>query len=217
MRLFQRSITTNFQGPTDSSQREVLPVGISRVQTDGYLGIAYVTQDGETLSMFCLNPGKARHIVHCPKNVMVVVECDATCKWSVKKSNRYEPADPNRVEMAVVRPKSDFEEMQDYLNEAAARALGAENARKLRSGEMEIDTSMDDYSDEHEQDAHVPLSIHQMTLITEQISQDIKKEKKRLASLAPAKPSSSVDKPPPLDLPSKTEGNDKPEGASKES
>lgn len=167
----------SFVGPQDSSKDEVLPVGLCRVSCMDIIGIGFVNADGEVQSMFSLNPGK-EHIVNVPSDVQVVVECSPKVKWFVKWSNRFNKSDPTRIEAALLRPRSDREEMQDYFNELTARALGGELASQLRSGVAEFDHTNDDYSEDHEDDCVTPFSTYQLGLIIDQLQADLKHQVK---------------------------------------
>lgn len=163
----------SFQGPAGIDE-DTLPCGLSRVTCQGFLGIGFVDVENKNIvSMFSLEPGK-RHVIRRPENVRVIVECEPETVWFVEYSNRFNQSDPNRVEAALLRPRSPKEEMQDYLNEVAARALGKEIADGLRKGTLEIDMENDDYSEYLEDDEHAPLSVHQMRMIIDELEKDIR-------------------------------------------
>lgn len=191
-----------FTGPTSMDQCSI-PVGLSRVTCNGFIGIAFINPESkEIVSMFSLEPGK-RHVVKCPDGVLVVVECAPDVQWYVEYSNRFNKSDPTRVETTLVRPRTQQEEMQDYLNEVAARAAGAEHARMLREGKAEFDMSNDDWSETHEDDQIAPLTVYQMEGILKILQEDIAAERqvqKDIEEEDPAIPlqnrSSSVDEPP---------------------
>lgn len=165
------------EGPSDASDINPLPVGLSRVSCiGGYIGIAFVNHESrEILSMFSLEPGKV-HVVNVPNGVHVVVECESDVRWSVSYSNRFNKSDPTRIETTLLRPRTPQEEMQDYLNEVAARAAGDEVASNLRSGNYEVDMENDDYSEHLEDDLHAPLTVYQMEGIINEIQKDIEYE-----------------------------------------
>lgn len=164
-----------FTGPTGIDE-DTLPCGLSRVTCHGFIGIAFVDVENKNIvNMFSLEPGK-RHVIRRPENVRVIVECEPETVWFVEYSNRFNQSDPNRVEAALLRPRTPQEEMQDYLNEVAARALGAEIADGLRKGTHEIDMENDDYSEYLEDDEHAPLSVHQMKLIIDELEKDIREQ-----------------------------------------
>lgn len=163
---------------------QIFPVGLSKVTTDSMLSIAYIDRHGQVQSMFVLNPGQ--HRVSLPAHVHVVVSTAKNAKWSVRWPSRFEPSDPNRISAALVSPKSQKEEMQDYLNEIVARALSGQQAQQLRDGTAEFDPTQDDYSEYHEDDHDSPLSVYQMQLIMDQFSTEI--EQKRHEGSPPAEP-----------------------------
>lgn len=179
------SKTIQHTGPTDKKASELFPNGISNLTTNEILTMAYISEDGEVLNMFALDPGT--HKVRVPSNVSVIVSTSKNTKWSVRWPSRWEPADSTRIAAALVRPLTPLEEMQDYLNITAARALAGENARKLKAGEATMDFSQDDYSEDHEDDHDSPLSIHQMELIMGQLQQDLRQSQKTAQS-TPAEP-----------------------------
>lgn len=165
----------SFKGPSNIDEA-TLPPGLSRVTCFDFIGIAFVDVENKNiLSMFSLEPGK-RHVVRRPENVAVIVECAADTVWFVEYSNRFNKSDPNRVEAALLRPRTPKEEMQDYLNEVAARALGREISEGLRKGTHEFDMENDDYSEYLEDDEHAPLSVHQMKLIINELEKDLAAE-----------------------------------------
>lgn len=168
-----------FKGPAGIDE-ETLPSGLSRVSCMGFIGIAFIDVESKAiLNMFSLEPGK-RHIIRRSNDVRVVVECEPDVVWFVEYSNRFNKSDPNRVEAALLRPRSQKEEIQDYLNEMAARALGSEYADGLRKGTHEIDMENDDYSEHLEDDEHAPLSVHQMKLIIGEMEKELKEEIARM-------------------------------------
>lgn len=182
-----------YVGSLDGQQSvDVFQAGINRVTTDRQLGIAFI-EAGEVIDMFSLDPGT--HRVKFPGNgVVVVVECDPETKWFVKFGGMFNPSDPTRIEASLVRPRTQKQEMQDYMNELAARAFGKQISDDLRAGVAEFDSSEDDYSEEHEEDSQAPLSTFQLDLIMQELQREI-------ASRSPAKPSSTVNETPVVDPP----------------
>lgn len=161
-----------FKGPTSIDELSI-PVGLSRVTCTGFIGVAFINVGSKCVSsMFSLEPGKV-HVVKCPEDVLVMVECEPDVQWFVSYSNRFNQSDPTRVETSLVRPRSQREEMQDYLNEVAARAAGEEHARMLREGRAEFDMDNDDWSETHEDDHIAPLSVYQMEGILKVLQEDI--------------------------------------------
>lgn len=205
-----------FVGPSDMDE-ETIPAGLSRVSCTGFIGVAFISMESkEVISMFSLEPGKV-HVVRRPDNVLVVVECDPAVHWSVVYSNRFNKSDPTRVETSLVRPRSQREEMQDYLNEVAARAAGEEHARMLREGRAEFDMDNDDWSETHEDDHIAPLSVYQMEGILKVLQEDIAAQRQQQidieeeAPLTTLKtPSSSVNEPPAIEGPDSGEVKQKP-------
>lgn len=176
--MFFKDLKTHFysyQGPHDHTKdgTNALPSGLSRVTCSDFIAIAFLNRDEprEIINMFSLEPGK-QHVVRTPDNVDVVIECGPKVKWSVKYSHRFNRSNPNRVAVPI-RPRTQQEEMQDYLNEAAARAFGKDIADKLRSGRAEFDISQDDYAEHYEDDEIAPLTTHQLSLIINEIQKDI--------------------------------------------
>lgn len=166
----------SFKGPSDIDE-VTLPAGLSRVTCNNFIGIAFVDVENKNIvNMFSLEPGK-RHVVRRPDNVGVIVECEPETIWFVEYSNRFNQSDPNKVEETLLRPRTQQEEMQDYLNEVAARALGGEIAQRLRTEGIDMDN--DDYSEYVEDDEHAPLSVHQMKLIIQTMEDDLKQEIQR--------------------------------------
>lgn len=196
------------QGPSKLEDGNPLPVGLSRVSCNDFIGIAFLSREEkpEIVSMFTLNPGR-RHVVKVPDEVDVIVECGPKVKWHVSYSPRFNKSDPNRIS-SLVRPKSQREEMQDYLNEAAARAYGKNVADALASGKAEFDISADDYSENLEDDEIAPLTTHQLGLIIEEIKSDIEAIQKSHKS----KQSDIEEEAPPVPL--KTSSKDRPKGDS---
>lgn len=191
MNIFSKS--KQYVGPAQSSIDDIiLPVGLSRVKTSSHLSIAYINPDGQVTDMFVLDPGQ--HTVRLPSARSIVVDCDKKCNWIVIRPGRFCPSDPARVSAAMVRPRTQREEMQDYLNEMLARATGGRLAQQLRSGQAEIDISQDDYEDD-EDDSDSPLSVHQLEGLVSGLQADLKRK------LASAKPSPAVDEPLKVDSP----------------
>lgn len=164
-------------GPKGDTDKDyIFPVGRFKLNTTDDLTVAYVNHEGGDIrDMFVLEGGRS-HIVMRPLGVVVTVECDKKTSWSVRWPGRFNPADPTRVEAELVRPRSQKEEIQDYLNEVAARTLDAERARKIRSGEAEFDFSNEDFSEEHEDDMDTPLSVHQLKDMIDIMQEDLKHE-----------------------------------------
>lgn len=183
-----RNYTFPYTGPSKIEDGNPIPVGLSKISCTDYISIAYLDRSSEApiVNMFTLDPGK-QHVVRCPSGVDVVVECGKNVKWIVKYSQRFNKSDPNRHAVKV-RPRSQMEEMQDYLNEAAARAYGKDLAEKLRKGQVEFDISQDDYSEQHEEDEVAPLTTHQLGLIIEEIQADILARQKDVEEEAPPVP-----------------------------
>lgn len=194
MSLFLSDIR-NFVGTADSSKGEIFPVGRCKVVCDGMLAVAFITSDGVAMSMFVLTPGT--HTVQTPDGVQVVVECDKRVRWSVTIPGRFNPSNPDRVSASLVRPRTQQEEMQDYLNEIVARALGGQQAQQLRSGQAEFDHSQDDYTEDSEDDYDTPLSVHQMTMIMDELQRDLVAQMKREQDSSVPKDGSSPGAPAP--------------------
>lgn len=175
----------------------ILPIGLSRVITEDYLSVGYIDADGNIRDMFVLEPGK--HRVMCPSDVHVVIDCAVKARWSVRWPSRFNPADPTRVEASLVRPRSQREEMQDYVNERLAQVLAGENARKLRSGEAEIDFSQDNYDEDLEDDMDSPLSVYQLEGLVSHLERDLEHKRKAIKDLdtPPAKPAKPSKVPGP--------------------
>lgn len=169
----------DYFGPIDGHEKDVVifQPGINRVTTDGQLGIAFI-DNGEVTDMFSLDRGT--HRVKFPGNgVIAVVECDPDTHWFVKSGGVFNPADPTRVDAALIRPKSQREEMQDYMNDLAARAMARSEQDMLRSGQAEFDPTEDDYSEDLEEDGTAPLSLSQLGLIMKELELDIKASRKQ--------------------------------------
>lgn len=163
----------------------VFQPGINRLSCDGQLGIAFV-DSGEVTDMFTLDPGQHR-IKYPDASVVVIVECEPGTKWFVKSGGVFNPSDPTRIEASLVRPRSQREEMQAYVNELAARAYGKAMADDLRAGRAEFDTSQDDYSEEHEDDTQAPLSTHQLEFMMQEMQLEIQRrqEAERTSQVPP--------------------------------
>lgn len=163
----------HYTGPSEVGNGNVFPVGLCRVACTDFIGVAYVDPVGrEIVSMFSLEPGKI-HVVKTPDNVDVVVECDPAAQYFVSYSTRFNKSDPTRIESTLIRPKTPQEEMQDYLNEVAARAASAEISRALREGRAEFDMTNDDYDEDKEDDEIAPLSVYQMEGILKVMQEDL--------------------------------------------
>lgn len=189
----------DYVGPLDGQQGiDVFQPGINRVSCDGQLGIAFIDQ-GEVTDMFSLDPGQ--HRVKFPGNgVVVIVECEPETKWFVKYGGVFNPSDPTRIEASLVRPRSQQQEMQAYMNELAARAFGRQISDDLRSGRAEFDVSQDDYSEDIESDEQAPLSVYQLNYMMEELQREIAER------TPPKDPSSTVNDPPTGDSAPVTEG-----------
>lgn len=179
-----------FEGKASSEKTEVFPVGRSIVHTDGILTVSYISADGQLKGLFVLDPG--RHHVMCPDDVLVDVDCKPSVRWSVRWPNRYNPFDPVRMEVSVVRPLNEREEMREYMNELLARSLGGKVAEQLRSGEAEIDVTADDYSEQYEEEEDTHLSVHQLSIIMANVERDLMAARKRAPAAA-----DQADKPVP--------------------
>lgn len=188
--------TLTFTGSLDaiceSGANPVFPKGLSRVSTTHPLAVAYVLGN-VTHHMFVLDPGV--HTVKYPGNYNVIITSDKLCKWSVRWPSRFDKANPTRVAAALIRPKSQREEMADYVNEMVARAIGGKTQEQLRSGQAEVDISEEDWREETEDDYDSPLSIYQMELIMNSMANDIK-----AARAAKAKQDSGTPPPDKPDL-----------------
>jgi hypothetical protein len=165
-------------------EEPILPVGISRVTCNGYLSIGFINDDGETLSMFTLNPGT--HIIRRPSDVHVILQCEQDTQWFVYWPGRFDRSDSTKISETLIRPRSSQEEMADYLNEMIARVSSRKSSEMLRSGKAEIDFSDEDYEDDSD-DYDSPLSVHQMSLIMDVLEADIKAKHKK-SSTPPAQP-----------------------------
>lgn len=190
-----------YTGSRDSSQEEIFTVGRNIVSTNGVAVIHFVDPDAVIRSVLPLDVG--RHVVLIPQDVLVRVECADDVEWSVSWPARFNPFDLTRVEVSLAKPLSEFDQMKQYLNELAARTLGGNVARALRSGDAEFEFEHDDYSEEHEDDAYAPLSTHQLSIMIAAMQQDLAAAQ---AASSPAKPSSSVDETPVVDPPPGDEG-----------
>lgn len=179
------------KGPKTDIEAPLLPIGRSVIMTGGHLSIAFVSPDGIAQTMFVLDPG--RHIVRCPEQVSVVVECDKSVKWSVRWPGRFNPADPTRVDASLVRPRTQKEEMQDFVNEMIARTVRGVTAQQLREGKAEIDVENDNYDEDMEDDYDSPLSAHQMELIMEEMNREIVRQHRVEAKKAPPRDPNTVD------------------------
>lgn len=170
MKLLPRFV--KHKGRKDSAKAELLPVGLSRVITDGQLGIAFVSADGEVTDMFSLDPGK--HRVKFPGDRHVIVECDPSVQWTVMWPGRFNLSDPTRIDASIVRPRSQQQELQDYVNELSARTMSRLEADALRSGNAEMDISQDDYTEELPEDDTIGLpSIHQLGIMIDELKKDL--------------------------------------------
>lgn len=165
-----------YKGSDDGNNGNALPVGLSRVTCTDFIGIAFIDHTKkEVVSMFSLEPGKV-HVIKCPEGVQVVVETGEEVEWFVSYSNRFNKSDPTKVESALIRPRTQQEEMQDYINSVAARAMGAEIAQGLRSGTHELSMENDDYSEYQEDDEIAPLTVYQMESIIKVMQSDLAAE-----------------------------------------
>lgn len=181
--------TINHVGPIDQGLEPLFPVGLCKVITEDYLTVAFV-RDNAAQDVFCLDPGV--HRVRTPEGVRVHTSCSKQNKWSVVWPGRFDNADPTRIEVGMVRPRSALQEQQDYLNEIAARASAREVADMLRTGKAEFDPSTEDYEFEQDgEDTEAPFSTHQLELMIAMMRQDLRRQVKP----SPAKPSSTVDEP----------------------
>lgn len=190
--MFFRKII-NYVGDDVDASDPILPIGICKVATHKPLSISYVDHNGECVNMFVLEPGT--HNVKRQKNVNVIVSCDDDNKWSVIIPRRFERSDDTRIAAALVRPKSQSEEMQDYLNEIVARAIGGQTAQKLRSGNAEFDHSEEDYDFDKEDDEDTPLSVHQMNIIMDELQKDLLAKQSKNKQDVPAETGETKDKP----------------------
>lgn len=182
-------------GPDGGENGNVIPSGLSRFSCTGFVGIAFLDLENRAVvSMFSLEPGRI-HVVRCPDNVLVVLECESDVEWFVSFSNRFNKSDPTRVESTLLRPRTPEEEMQDYLNEVAARASSAEIAQGIRRGEIEIDMTNEDFTEEYEEDEIAPLSVYQMQNMLDIINDDLLRAKE-----AKAKQKDIEEEAPPVDL-----------------
>lgn len=167
--------TKTFKGPVNVSDMEapiiVLQAGINRITTNGQLGIAFIEQ-GEVTDMFSLDPGTHR-VKYPGDHVIAIFECEPETKWFVKYGGWFNPSDPTRIEASLVRPRTQQQEMQAYMNELAARAFGKQISDELRSGQAEFDASQDDYSLDHEDDTQAPLSVYQLKHMMDEIQAEI--------------------------------------------
>lgn len=179
--------TTFYHGVPDEITFNEFPVGLCTINTSTYLSLTFIDADGSAFHLFCLNPG--RHTVNRPHTaVHIMAETTTDNRWSITQPSRFQPSDPTRVSAALVRPLSQREEMQDYVNELISRALGGKLADDLRAGKAELDLSEDDYSEEHEDDHDSPLSTYQMQILIDELSQEL--------ALKQGKPTSPEPPPP---------------------
>lgn len=174
--------TVNYVGPKDQDLEPLFPVGLCKVITEDYLTVAFV-RDNAAQDVFCLDPGV--HRVRTPEGVRVHTSCSKQNKWSVVWPGRFDNADPTRIEVGLVRPRSPLQEQQDYMNEIMARTSARETAELLRSGRAEFDPSQEDYDFEQDgEDMEAPFSTHQMQLIVEQLQRDMARQVKQKAAPA---------------------------------
>lgn len=205
-------------GPCDFAQGNPLPVGLSKVTTDGQLAFAFLDPESkEVVSMFSLDPGK--HIVKVPADVHIIAECKKDVKWLVQYSKNFNKSDPTRIEASVLRPRDPREEMREYFNEVAARAMGSDWSEKLKKGEAEIDTTYDDYSEYLPDDDGMipPMTVHQLGLVIDELQKDIKRSNDAIAKAKAQKDIEEEAPPVPLKTKIKTAGTKGKDSVSAES
>lgn len=172
----------------DVKHGPLLPVGYSKFTCSDMVTIGYISDEGTIRDMFALDAGT--HFLMCPSDVHVVVDCAPKSKWSVAWPSPFNPFDPTRVNASLVRPRSPKEEMQDYINEVYARALGGERAQMLRTGKAEIDMDNDDWDDDDDS-FDAPMSVHQMQNMVDILQQDLVRKQELMDKLKA--PKESVD------------------------
>lgn len=191
-------------GPADSAKRDVFPRGHSTVTTEGHLTVTYVDEAGEASRVFILAPGT--HRVFCPGRVHVLVDCLDDVKWSVTWPRRWCPSDPTRVEVPLIRPLSQQEEIKEYVAMLVEKAIKAQPGKQQR---VEVDDDMS-FEDDEEFSLDAPLSIHQLDFMIKELAQAKKATAQPASQSSGPAPAGPVSQSPPA-APAATEAS-KPQG-----
>lgn len=172
-----------YVGPQDDSKEPLFPKRVFWLVTMSPLVITYLDQNGEAAQIFLLEPG--RHYVKPMVGHHVLVDCDEDCNWHVEWPNIFTVVDPTRVSAAVMRPRSQNEEMQDYFNMLVAKAANVGF----------IETKDEDWNDPN--DMEYDLSIPQMDYMLKEMAVEMEKQKAKLPKDDPL-PKGATGGPPPV-------------------
>lgn len=154
-------------GPKSTSKETLFPCGHCYVNTLGPLVVTFIGPDAAILSIFMLDTG--RHHLRVPRDILVEVECDEDVRWSVEWPRRWNPADSTRVEVPVTRPRSQQEEMKEYVSMLVARATGQD----IKPGEVHDE---DDFElDDEEFNLDAPESIYQLEYMIREMQEAVTK------------------------------------------